>query len=76
MSAASNERIKLTANLLNAVAAFSITAGGVGPLIALSYGLNAPTGVRPLALGLILTIWIAFGIGLHLLARWVARKLT
>ena len=50
MSLVSNERIKLTAGLLNTVAGFALTAGGVGPLIALSFGLSASSPLSTLAL--------------------------
>lgn len=75
LSLVTNERVKLTASLLNTVAGFSITAGGIGPLIALSYGLNAPTIVSPLVLALVGAIWLGAGIGAHLLARWILGRL-
>ena len=76
MSLVTNERIKLTAGLLNTVAGFSITAGGIGPLIALTYGLSSTSGVRPWVLGVYVSIWIVAGIGLHLVARRMLGKLV
>lgn len=75
-SIVNNERTKLTAGLLNTVAGFSITAGGIGPLVALSYGLNAPSRVSLLALLAFIAIWIMTGIGLHLFARRLLGRLT
>jgi hypothetical protein len=75
MSLVSNERIKLTAALLNTVAGFSLTAGGIGPLIALSYGVNAGPTLAPLLLGLIAVIWLIVGVGLHIPARFILGRL-
>ena len=71
MSLVANERIKLTAGLLNTVAGFALTAGGVGPLIALSFGLSAASPLSSLALGLIVAIWLVVGLAFH----WAARRL-
>ena len=71
MSVVANERVKLTASLLNTAAGFSLTAGAIAPLIAGSYGLNAAPTVGARALLLIIGIWFAVGVGLHLLARRV-----
>lgn len=71
MSLVPNERIKLTAGLLNTVAGFSITAGGLAPLIAMTYGLNTATGLGPLVIGLILVVWLAAGVAIHLYARYL-----
>ncbi len=71
MSLVTNERIKLTAGLMNTIAGFSLTAGGVGPLIALSFGLNATSPLGPWALSLIVAIWLFVGLAFH----WAARRL-
>ena len=71
MSVARTERVKLTAGLLNSLAAFSITAGGIAPLIALSYGFGATPSLTPFLLGLVGLIWLSIGAGLHLAARFV-----
>lgn len=71
MSLVSNERIKLTAGLLNTVAGFALTAGGVGPLIALSFGLSASSPLSTLALALLIAIWLSVGLAFH----WAARRL-
>ena len=70
-----NERIKLTAGLLNTVAGFSITAGGIGPLIAISYGLGSVPLLGPWAILTLTLIWIVVGISLHLVARFVLGRL-
>ena len=75
MSLVQNERVKLTAGLLNTVAGFSITAGGVGPLIALSYGLGGPTALGPTALGVVAALWLGIGGGLHIFAPHLLRRL-
>lgn len=71
MSLVPNERIKLTAGLLNTVAGFALTAGGLGPLIALSFGLTTSSPLSNLALGLIIAIWMIVGLSFH----WIARRL-
>ncbi len=75
MSLIGNERLKLTAGLLNTVAGFSLTAGGVGPLIALSFGLSAASPLSSLALALIVAIWFFVGIAFHLGARYLLGRL-
>lgn len=66
-----NEQIKLTATLLNTLAAAVLVAGVVAPFVALSYDLPGPRGAA-VAVGL---LWIALGSGAHLLARWLLRGL-
>ena len=64
-----NERAKLTAGLLNTIAGFSITARGLGPLIAISYGVAAATAIGSFPLLLMIVVWLLVGSGLHILAR-------
>lgn len=71
MSAVSNERTKLTAGLLNTIAGFALTAGGIGPLIAVSYGISAAPSLGTGLLVLIVAIWMSVGIGLNMYARRV-----
>jgi multisubunit Na+/H+ antiporter MnhG subunit len=71
-----NERWKLTAAWLNTMAAGTVIAGAVTPLVALAYGLRADT--EPLATGLVVLltfIWISAGIGLHFTARAILGRL-
>ncbi len=71
MSVARTERLKLTAGLLNTLAGFSITAGGLAPLIAVSYGIGAAPTLTPFLLCLVGLIWLSIGAGLHLAARLI-----
>ena len=75
MSLVANESIKLTAGLLNTVAGFALTAGGVGPLIAVSFGLNAASPLSLSSLAFIVVIWLAVGLGFHVGARYVLGRL-
>ena len=76
MSQVSNERTKLTASLLNTVSGFSITAGGLAPLIAISYGLTAGPTFPALVVVAIVAMWWAVGIGVHLVARRLLGRLV
>ena len=75
MSAVHNERTKLTASLLNTAAGFSLTAGGIGPLVAVSYGVAGAPGFGAGTLSLIILVWIVVAVGLHMLARYVLGSL-
>ena len=75
MSVVHNERTKLTASLLNTAAGFALTAGGIGPLVAVSYGVTGAPGLGVGTLSLIILVWIAVAIGLHVLARYVLGSL-
>jgi hypothetical protein len=69
-----NERTKLTANWLNALATALVAAGLFAPAAALLYGLSQPKiggfYIVALALGC-----LAFGIGLHLVGWRLLRRL-
>lgn len=71
MSTVANERTKLTAGLLNTVAGFSLTAGAIAPLIAVSYGVIAAPSLGAATLLLIIAIWMVVGMGLQIYARRV-----
>ena len=71
MSAVHNERLKLTASLLNTAAGFALTAGAIGPLIALTYGVSPGPALGAPVLALFILVWFSVGIGLHMLARYV-----
>lgn len=73
MSLIHNERTKLTATLMNNVAAAMFITGGIGPIVALSYGLPGPSGGWS-ALG-ITFIWILCGSAIHYMARLLLRGL-
>lgn len=66
-----NERLKLTASVLNTVAGATITVGVLTPLTAYLFDLQ---GMRAAGLGPVVVVgcaWSAFGLGLH----WAARTL-
>jgi len=66
-----DEKLKLTANVLNAAAGSSFTVGVVGPLVAVFINLgDAATKVSPTALILNAMIWLTAAVVLH----WVAQK--
>ena len=67
MSFVHNERTKLTATLLNNIAAAMFITGGVGPTVTLSYGLPGPAGGWSALF--IAAIWILGGAAVHWMAR-------
>ena len=76
MYLARNERLKLTANWLNTIAAGTVIAGAVTPLVALAYGLKNEIQNLSLTVILILpAIWILGGITLHLIGRSILGRL-
>ena len=72
---ARNERIKLTATFLNTVGSGSVVVGGITPIAAVAFGIQAgPT--RPIATAFAIAgAFIAFGVALHWLARLFLRRL-
>ena len=74
MSLVHNERTKLTATWLNSLATIVTGAGGIAPLAATYYGMNAaqPVGAY-LIIGFFL--WTGVGLGLHVAARNLLGKL-
>jgi hypothetical protein len=60
-----NERIKLTANLLNGLAIALIAAGAFAPAAALFYGLSALSTAAPYVVAAVLAC-VILGAGLHL----------
>jgi hypothetical protein len=74
-SAARNERIKLTATLLNTVASGFIVVGGVTPIAAIAFGVPAgPT--REVVIGIVIAVgFVGFGIALHSVARKILESL-
>ena len=73
MSLIHNERMKLTANWLNALSAASIAVGGFAQLAPLFAGVtNAANAWLVLAFG---AIWFTFGIVLHGAAHVVLTRL-
>ncbi|PYE90122.1 hypothetical protein C7477_102212 [Phyllobacterium leguminum] len=71
-----NERWKLTANWLNTVAAGTIIAGSLSPLVATTYGLPTAAALFPAWLIVALPfVWISVGIMLHMVARAILGRL-
>ncbi len=73
MSLVHNERTKLTATLLNNVAAATLVTGVVGPNVALSYGLPGPAGGWSALL--ITVVWLLAGSAIHYMARYLLKGL-
>lgn len=71
-----NERWKLTANWLNTIAAGTVIAGCVTPLVALAYGLRTnPEAVSTWVIVLLTLVWISVGVALHIMARAILGRL-
>jgi len=73
MSLIQNEPTKLTATLMNTVAAAAFITGVLAPLVAFSYDLPGPT--RGVAGAVVSLIWILAALGIHLLARALLGRL-
>ena len=69
-----NERTKLTANWLNALATGIIAAGAFAPMAVSIYGVSHP-GLSWLLLSLLSATCFAFGVFLHVLGRLALRRL-
>lgn len=69
-----NERTKLTASWLNALAAALVAAGVFAPIAALIYGLSQ-IPQNSLQLSLVILICIAGGVFLHWIGRAVLGRL-
>ena len=67
MNLVRNERIKFFATLVNTVAAASIAAGVIAPLVALTYGVPGPIGGS--AAILVSAAWLLLGIALHVIVQ-------
>lgn len=69
MSLIGNERTKLTANLLNSLAAGIIVTGVVAPVVAAIYRVQGPLQVGYVTIALFGVGWLLIGTILHLMAR-------
>ncbi|MBN9306402.1 MULTISPECIES: hypothetical protein [unclassified Devosia] len=65
---ADKERLKLTANLLNALASGTILSALIAPYVAIGLG-NLPANASPVNLLGLSTFGLALGVVLHLVAR-------
>ncbi len=73
MSLIRNERTKYLATLLNTVAAATVVAGVVAPLVALSYGVPSPISGR---FALLISLgWFATGIIRHVVVPIILGRL-
>lgn len=75
MSLVENERAKLTANLLNAVASGIVITAVVAPVVAFYFGVTGSAQTSTLALILSEIIWIGIATALHLVARRSLQRL-
>lgn len=73
MSLVHNERTKYLATLVNTVAAGTIVAGVVAPLIAFTFGMPGPiSGGFAIAVSL---VWLSVGVALHYMVRMILGRL-
>jgi hypothetical protein len=75
MSLIQNERTKLTANWLNAMASGVIVTGVVAPSIALMFQLGGSALLNLWLIGAASCTWLLGGVILHLTARYILRSL-
>ncbi|HVX73965.1 MAG TPA: hypothetical protein VHB19_14270 [Devosia sp.] len=68
LTEASRERVKLTANLLNALASGTILSALIAPYVAIGLG-NLPPNASPANLLGLSTFGLVLGVVLHLVAR-------
>ena len=73
MNLVHNESVKLLATTLNSVAVASIVTGVVAPTAGFVYGLGQP--VQTWRVGAAVLAWLAVGMGLHLIAQRILRRL-
>jgi hypothetical protein len=73
MSLVRNEQTKLTASWLNAISAASIAVGGFAQMAPVFSGVAIVGSAS--VLGGFTAIWFAVGVGLHMLARRLLRRL-
>jgi hypothetical protein len=75
MSKINDEQTKLTANWLNAVASGVTITGVVAPIVAAYFNVPGPSQAGLLSFLLGSAIWFSAGLGLHVLAREMLRRL-
>ena len=76
MSKIADERIKLTANVLNAAASGIFLTGVIAPLVAAFYGVPGPSQTSVGWIAVASAVWIFASLGLHLCARAVLGRLS
>ncbi|MCJ2096827.1 amino acid transporter protein [Methylobacterium sp. J-072] len=70
-----NERTKLTAGYVNAIAGSIFTVGGLAPIFAILYTSNTPSVPIPVMVGIAVVCWITSGT-LHYAAWGLLRELA
>jgi hypothetical protein len=75
MSVVHNERTKLTATWLNALAAATVVTGVIAPLVAVVFGVSTSGKVSPITFVLATLVWLLLGVILHMLARRILGRL-
>lgn len=74
MSLILNEQTKLSANLLNTLAAAAVTVGVIGPIAAAIVGFPSPPfDLTNFVIGV--AVWLLAGSALHSAARYVLEEL-
>ena len=66
-----NERVKMTATLLNNCAMAALGTGVIVPTAAIAYGTSIPGSPCYL---LVAVGWFVSGVGIHLFTRWTLRS--
>jgi dipeptide/tripeptide permease len=75
MSLVHNERTKLTATWLNALAAATVVTGVIAPLVAIVFGIPTSGKVSSVVFILATFVWLVLGVILHMLARRILGRL-
>jgi VIT1/CCC1 family predicted Fe2+/Mn2+ transporter len=75
MNLVHNERTKLTATWVNAVAVAVVATGAIAPVAAVAFGLPTLGTISTGFLPSITAAWLLLGITLHISARVVLRRL-
>jgi hypothetical protein len=70
-----NERVKLTANVLNAAAAGMFVTGVVAPAVAVLYGIPGPSSAGLGLIAVASAAWFAASLTIHSIARRILGRL-
>lgn len=74
MNKIDDERVKMTATFLNALAVAMVVAGAIAPLAAFTYGLPGSASGTVVAVGCV--GWITAGVLIHAAALWSLGRMT
>lgn len=75
MSLVHNERTKLTATWLNALASGMVVTGVIAPAVAVFYGVLGPGESGAAIIGISGLVWLFTGTALHFIALATLRRL-